>query len=174
MLSKKIHKGIELASMSEGVTPRRFVHARKDEWVITSNTAPNEDILSCPLLKQNLPGYLGCYFYPADAVFHVTNTLKTRKNHLEEVIRRENLRLLSMRNNPTLTKMNHLTLIAREEEVIEEDEYEPDDDVVEEDNNEENEVDEIEGEEWEEEEEVEEEDDCVKGKHRTSGRFKSE
>ena len=59
--------GIALATNTAGVAPRAHVHANGEGWLITSDV-PLEDLLHTDILDRMLPGVLGRYIYPKDAV----------------------------------------------------------------------------------------------------------
>ena len=55
--------------MSNGVTPGSYKHAEGDEWTITSHTPVDRSLLEVDVLDIALPGKLGTYILPKDAVF---------------------------------------------------------------------------------------------------------
>ena len=59
--------GVALATMHDGVPQGSFVHQEDEHWCITSNV-PVQDLLDCAVLDELLPGSLGTYVYPSDAV----------------------------------------------------------------------------------------------------------
>lgn len=71
MLGVRISEGTDRAACG------RCVHAETEEWTITSDTPVGPAMLDVPLLSRQLPGRLGCYVYPADAVFSLRNKKST-------------------------------------------------------------------------------------------------
>ena len=67
---------VSLATMCECgggdgiVNVQMHVHAFTDEWVVTSKWRI-DDVVHCLLLDRLLPGRLGTYIFPLDAVFHL-------------------------------------------------------------------------------------------------------
>lgn len=72
--------GVALLTLREGAACGRVVHRATSSWTITSNE-PVEAVLDCPLLSCELPGRLGTYFYPKDAVFAMRHLRCTRRSH---------------------------------------------------------------------------------------------
>jgi hypothetical protein len=69
--------GVEIASGREGVGRGRVVHHASVSWEITSNHT-HADVLHVPLLPHTLPGSLGTYILPHDAVFTLHGARATR------------------------------------------------------------------------------------------------
>ena len=67
---RTLPKGVCLADETEGHPPRRVAHMQTEEWTITSDV-PLDDVLSHAPADVILPGRLGAYVYPSDAVFHL-------------------------------------------------------------------------------------------------------
>ena len=68
--------GVSLRDDAAGVPPRAHAHAEGDGWRITSDVALR-DVLTAPVLDRTLPGALGRYVYPEDAVLHLTDRART-------------------------------------------------------------------------------------------------
>jgi hypothetical protein len=142
--------GVCIASLNRSPLGK-YTHLTQEDWTITSNV-PLEDLAETPVLEKALPGLLGSYFYPSDAVFSICKVKNTTKKHFEEVVAREEQRLKT--RNKRFVQVNALTFESvgdLEEEVIpsEDDEEEIED---------EDEDDEPQCAQWEESEEDSEED----------------
>ena len=61
--------GIALASGKSVVKPLPHVHASGPEWTITSKVSIDK-VAEVDILNRVLPGLLGRYIYPKDAVLH--------------------------------------------------------------------------------------------------------
>lgn len=125
-----MHQGVELNTTCAGKAPKRYIHMRHDTWCITSDTPPNEQLLSCDHLERCLPGYLGAYFYPKDAVFHFTDRAETTQAHFSEILsnERERGRMGVVHGDLTQLKLNHLTFVHEDtsigNEIVNDDEEE--------------------------------------------------
>ena len=60
---------MHLATLRKGAPKRKHVHVRQHGWTVTSNV-PVEALLDAEVLDRALPGWLGRYVLPADAVVH--------------------------------------------------------------------------------------------------------
>jgi hypothetical protein len=119
-------RGVVLASGAEVVAPRAHIHARGDAWVISSDVAIGLDLLDTEVLDRVLPGALGRYILPSDAVLHRPAYAVTRVHDLAELIRSE-----KVYDAPTKTRLLNQLTVAEEEEAEEgalQDDEEVDDD----------------------------------------------
>ena len=120
-------RGVVLVSGAEAVAPRAHIHARGDAWVISSDVAIGLDLLDTEVLDRVLPGALGRYILPSDAVLHRPAYAVTRVHDLAELIKSE-----EVYDAPTKTRLlNQLTVAEKEEEEAEgalQDDEEVDDD----------------------------------------------
>lgn len=130
--------GVSLANDREGVAMKRYTHATGTGWVITSDVCLGPDLLTTPVLDRVLPGALGCYVYPMDAVLHMTDRKATRVSDVADLLRDTTQTV----DRYHVLRLNHLTVRESEEmPPEEEDESESEEEASEDD------------------EEVEEEDD---------------
>lgn len=82
--------GVGLADMREGIPVGEVVHAACGaEWCITSAVPLGPELLRAEVLDVMLPGRLGCYVYPADAVLHVPAHQDTKRTHVDHIFRNE-------------------------------------------------------------------------------------
>jgi len=79
--------GIHLDSMRPCAAHLAFVHNSYSDWAISSDY-PVDAVLSCPLSSTRLPGRLGAYIYPADAVIHINGT-NTSLRQVRQLVHRE-------------------------------------------------------------------------------------
>lgn len=86
-------RGVALETMRENTPRGKYVHHATDEWVITSNMTI-ESVLHCALVTKLLPGLIGTYIYPVDAVLHLRNAPSTRLTTVEELMQRERKHVL--------------------------------------------------------------------------------
>jgi hypothetical protein len=96
----------------------KYVHAASEEWKITSNV-PVDAILTCTPLDVALPGRMGTFFYPDDAVF--VSSGRT----FDEVRRDEQERM----RRADSSQINHRT-VSQAEAVEEEEEEEEEEESV--------------------------------------------
>ena len=84
-------RGVALVDGREGVASLPHVHAQGDDWVVTSAVAPNdESLLTAAVVECPLPGALGRFVLPHDAVFHMPRKRgPTTRADLDAVQRRE-------------------------------------------------------------------------------------
>lgn len=77
--------GVQLLTGKPKAPVSGHVHLEHDGWCITSKTYPPTDptFLTTDLLDISLPGPLGCFLYPKDAVFHVKEQTHTTKEMLD-------------------------------------------------------------------------------------------
>lgn len=101
--------GVALLTGAEGQSKKKHVHARSSEWEITSDRAI-ADVPFCDVLDRILPGRLGSYVYPADAVFACATRKSTTDADLASIIAKER----SKRTGGHY--INHITVAANEVE----------------------------------------------------------
>lgn len=115
--------GVALCTRREGVPVGIHVHAQDKRWRITSNVPVGPELLLTSVLDVTLPGALGRYLLPEDAVFHVLGQPTTRTSDLLAVWDEESE--TTPRVQDTVLHLNHLTVRAvdpsEEEEVIADD-----------------------------------------------------
>lgn len=124
--------GVALVDRTEGVTTRSFVHQQRDGWVVTSATPPDQSILDVDTLETCLPGFLGTYVYPRDAVFHKTTQTITTLADLDREMQVQRETHVDRVRRMLRTRMNHHTIVHQESDVVEEqgnEECERDDEV---------------------------------------------
>lgn len=124
--------GVRLRTLTERAPPGRHMHLALEGWTITSNHAVHElhdvDVLATPL-----PGYLGSYFYPEDAVFALDDVKHTKLSHWHDTIAREEERVRLRERR--FVDVNRVVFeeedeaAAEEEEDAEEEEFIDDDDA---------------------------------------------
>ena len=110
--------GVRLANLSEGARAGAHVHAATAEWAITSDACAADDarVLDGALLDRALPGALGCYVYPADAVLCLLDRATTTAADAAGLVRRyaEEAHALAAearaRRAHAARALNHLTL----------------------------------------------------------------
>ena len=124
--------GISLANERSACRRRRFIHNETDSWEITSDI-PIERVPHVAIMDQRLPGRLGSFIYPHDAVFTLKGTSKTTHADFDVVIVRERSKRASTGH------LNHISVSEHNpsEDVgcasdEEEDDIETDDDEVDE------------------------------------------
>lgn len=117
--------GVRLLDDREEAAVGAFVHAKDADWMITSNVEIGRPLLECDVLDRLLPGRLGAYFYPIDAVFHMPHLARgTRTSDLRKVIARETSRETGDGDDDVV---HHMSVAADAEEgVVQEDEDEDD------------------------------------------------
>ena len=103
--------GVNLATLQECVPIGAYVHMARDDWTITSTIPIGHELLCSELCERCLPGYLGAYIYPKDAVFCIKDKEVTTADDLQRVLERERTRERFYTN----LKMNHLTFHQAEE-----------------------------------------------------------
>ena len=122
--------GIHLGSGKEkAVGPH--VHAQGETWAITSKHPVDESLLTVDVLERLLPGCLGAYVYPHDAVMHIPGKKRTTAADAART-------LSESQKGPEaheIRRINHLTLKEYEDSFVEdvaeydeEDDYEEDED----------------------------------------------
>lgn len=102
---------------------REYIHLQTSEWSITSSIpCTSAEMLTCPLLPLKLPGALGRYVYPEDAVFTWTDAPAASQAKWKALLATPPL-------SATETKRRSLTAIAAPlpQTVITEEEAVPDD-----------------------------------------------
>tara|TARA_B110000046_G_scaffold85704_1_gene93738 strand:- start:581 stop:1072 length:492 start_codon:yes stop_codon:yes gene_type:complete len=111
--------GVALADGREGVPAKAHVHMACGAWQITSSVPCGPALLEADVLDRALPGALGRYVYPADAVLCVPSKQTTVRADLERLLAAE-------RVDDALEEahVNHLSVSRPEGDVAEEDEEE--------------------------------------------------
>lgn len=119
--------GIRL-STGRPASVRAHVHLSTDEWKITSDVRV-EDVSTAPkVLDRILPGRLGSFVYPDDAVFSLRNARRTSLADLDATLCAE--RSIRRRSE----RMNHISVAKEDaplEEEASEDEEEGDEEIEE-------------------------------------------
>jgi hypothetical protein len=112
---KQVKTGISLKSFCSVSAYPKFCHNETHEWEIRSNVDPlDASFLDSTVLNCILPGKLGFYFYPVDAVFYAKHEKTTTKEKYNSVLREETLRCSSIPSFLT----NNLS-VEKEDEVME-------------------------------------------------------
>ena len=83
-----VQTGVRLSDGKNHVDIGKHVHLSNETWSITSNVSPS-DILSHDVLDRVLPGALGAFVYPNDAVFHIMDKPNTTNAHFNIVLTAE-------------------------------------------------------------------------------------
>lgn len=160
-----IERALRNATKAEA-SAKRYVHCKTDAFFISSDVAVDEGLLQTKMLDYELPGALGAYPLPADAVI-VFRTGKSSVARLKKLIQREtchgpsrlyNFLTLKERADDDVASDTHSAHESEEDEDVECDDVDEEKD----DGEDEDEADE-EDEEGVEEDEVEEEDEEDKG-----------
>lgn len=131
--------------------PRKHVHLHAGSMTVSSDV-PVECIHECDVLDVRLPGELGCYVYPSDAVLHVSN-----ENALTFMARYRKETATKQRQMVEAEQYNHLTVAKRESNPRREEEEEEDEDGEdgeEEDNDEDEDGDDEDGDDEEEDDDA--------------------
>jgi hypothetical protein len=81
--------GVALADGCDGAVPRAHVHVALDDFVVTSDVPCDASLLHAPVLDRALPGALGRYVLPADAVLHLARRQATTAADLRDLLARE-------------------------------------------------------------------------------------
>ena len=84
--------GVRLACGLPGAPVGRHVHLAHEDWAITSDVAPDDPAMLDALLDVALPGAVGCYVYPRDAVLHLPAARATGAADLQRVLQRHGRR----------------------------------------------------------------------------------
>jgi hypothetical protein len=105
-----LDNGVVLSGLEVAKSQGKYIHASGGDWFITSDIPLTFEFLSCDLLEMVLPGLLGCFFYPADATFHTTNTEHTSMSHYLHLVGVGHELTLSKQHKATFAQMNHLTV----------------------------------------------------------------
>lgn len=114
--------GVSLSGMEDGAVAQRHVHMSKDGWCITSACPVSEKILCTPeLVERTLPGFLGTFFYPSDAVFHICGRRATTVADFQRVVSEEARRVTDSHKQLLYVKMNHVTVSDEAVQQCEED-----------------------------------------------------
>jgi hypothetical protein len=80
--------GVRLACGTAGARVGAHVHLAHEDWAITSDVAPGDPAMLDALLDAVLPGAVGCYVYPRDAVLHLPAQAATGAADLQRVLAR--------------------------------------------------------------------------------------
>ena len=135
--------GIALKNFQTNVKPGKYIHTEHEHWSIYSDVPLNEELLRCPVLEEQLPGRLGEFMLPEDAVFRLNGKKKTTVVDLKHYWAIEEEHTVS--RTEVLMK-NHFSvrLLVRdeEEECYEEDDADEEEDDEEEENDDEEELEE--------------------------------
>ncbi len=84
----------------------RFEHARVERaWRITSDVTVSA-LLTTPVLERVLPGRLGCYVLPSDAVFERLDVSNTALHHLNATLEAERVPA----HSPVRTRRVHMSV----------------------------------------------------------------
>jgi hypothetical protein len=81
--------GVALADGRDGVATLAHVHAALDDFVVTSDVPCDASLLDAPVLGRALPGALGRYLLPVDAVLHLPRRHATTVADLRDLVARE-------------------------------------------------------------------------------------
>ena len=113
------------------------------DWIITSSHAI-EDVLNIPVMSKKMPGILGTYVLPIDAVFSLRKAKSTTLLDLEKVVTSQ----LS-HTTPNNIKFTHLTIDEDDVNEMElQEEEDEDEDVYDENEEDEEPVEEMHEPEW--------------------------
>ena len=82
----KLIQGIEIKSSKFVKGEYEFVHFCENQIEIRSNFE-KKDVLENDILDKKLPGNLGSYIYPYDAVICFSNNYKMNKNVFKEIMK---------------------------------------------------------------------------------------
>jgi hypothetical protein len=125
--------GVALAGGREGAAVERHVHATGSTWTITSTVPCGPALLEAEVLDRLLPGALGRYVYPADAVLHITGKTATRRADFDALLQEEEV----VADAEEQARVNHLSVArpvaqaeSEEEESDDEEGGEEDDEVL--------------------------------------------
>lgn len=122
---------VSLETLRES-SPKRTLHVDEDDFRITS-AVPLSDLARCDVLSRTLPGRIGRYILPRDAVISLKATAHTTPSDVRAFLDLERARNAHAHKN----RMNHVTVQKREEGVDEsEEEEELSDDLAEEEQDE--------------------------------------
>lgn len=140
--------GVALLNEEPGCQRKRYVHNEADTWEITSDS-PIDRVPEINVLDRCLPGRLGSFIYPMDAVFTLKHGTKTTCADLKRIL------LTERSQRSSQSHLNHIS-VSEHDTVPEENNASDDED--EESETDEDDVDEnCEGEEgdgeWDDEEE---------------------
>ena len=117
--------GVALADGRESVPVQPHVHMACDAWQITSSVPCGPALLEADVLDRALPGALGRYFYPADAVLCVPSKQATLRADLERLLAAERVE-----DALEEARVNHLSVSRLEGETMEADEEEEEEEEV--------------------------------------------
>lgn len=113
--------GVSLSTGVEGYRKKKHSHLQFETWEITSDYTI-ADVPFCPVTTRVLPGRLGTYIYPDDAVLTCSDLKVTKKCDFDRVLQQE-------RSNRTeVCHINHMSVATDEvdangvDEVSDEDE----------------------------------------------------
>jgi len=147
-------RGVCIDSGAEGTAVKRVVHIQGSNWLITSNVKLDEELLEADLTSTLLPGRLGQYFLPKDAVFSMTNEAVTTTQMFQSVVKDETERThFQLSGTCTTTAKSTVNHVSIETPLVEEECF------VEEEGEEEDEIEDPDGEDVETEDIADEDDD---------------
>ena len=144
-------EGLDITTLKHVSGDYKYVHNSVDDYCIRSKY-PIDSILDVEILVRKLPGDLGMYIYPHDAIICKQNFEKINKTDFNNLVKEYE------KNNHyiTSTALFDVPPDFNDSNVNEEDEYESEELSEEEDDDMEDEADEIED--WEEDDEQWEDD----------------
>lgn len=134
--------GLRLRDLEHDVPVPKHVHHQHNGWQISSTYPVNATMLDATPLCRILPGFLGTFVVPDDAVFSVVGKAHTAREDFETAVSIEEERLEQAERNVLLARLNHITFNDTDLQ----DEHEDEDD----------------NEEEEEGNDVDDDDDCEK------------
>jgi len=77
--------GISLDTLAAAAA-REHVHAETEAWRITSRVPVGPELLDCPVLESPLPGRLGCFVLPQDAVLDMPSKARVTRRDLNGIL----------------------------------------------------------------------------------------
>lgn len=116
--------GVELKNERPGIKPGEHIHTESDEWCIYSNVPVDVQLLSCTVLDLQMPGRLGEFLLPEDAVFCLRKKKSTSLQDWKHTWDVEQEQTVS-RTEASMRNHFSVQLLMREEE---EECYDDDDD----------------------------------------------
>ena len=114
--------GVRLSTSTDGVRVEAHVHVAHDGWTITSRTPVDESLLTVDVLDRLLPGPLGCFVLPADAVFNIDARERTSSADLNGSI--ATYSRMTHRDSLRDMRLNHMTIanaMPPEEDALDDD-----------------------------------------------------
>ena len=122
-------KGVSIHDEVDGCAKGAFLHHSTSDWEVTSDS-PIESVCDGAVLTKELPGRLGAYVYPWNAVFTLKNKTQTSLQDYYNSCHSETV-IVTERHH-----MNHIsvevteTTVQSDNECEDEEEEEDDDDNV--------------------------------------------